>query len=214
MVTRKPKIEITGFKARHYDRLLDLASAGYYRRFLRRVLDDLAIQPGERILDLGAGTGRLAAQMARRTGPAGRVVGVEIGPEMKDRFRRRAALLPNLALVERRIDAPLDLGETFDRILISFVMHGLEQHQRILVIQNASELLAEDGCLCILDWNERDLAAFNPLVRQIFQRFECEQARDFIARDWRTILADYRFADFRAWYYMRGYIRLLTGQKY
>mgnify|MGYP000871481113 FL=1 len=214
MVTRKPKIELTGFAARHYDRLLDLACAGYYCRFLQRVMDDLAIRPGERILDLGAGTGRLAALMARRTGPAGRIVGVEIGPEMQDRFRRRAAKFPNLELLDRRIEGPLDLAGRFDRVLISFVLHGLEQYQRILVIQNAGEFLAEDSCLCILDWNERDLATFNPLARQLFQRFECEPARDFIARDWRTILADYRFADFRAWYYMRGYIRLLTGLKY
>jgi demethylmenaquinone methyltransferase/2-methoxy-6-polyprenyl-1,4-benzoquinol methylase len=214
MATQKPRIELTGFKARHYDGLLDMASAWRYGHFLRRVLDDLAIEPGERILDLGAGTGRIAALMAERTGPAGRVVGVEIGPEMRARFRRRAARIPNLELVDRRIEHPLDLGARFDRVLVSFVLHGLEQHQRILVVQNAAESLAEDGRLCILDWNERDLAAFHPLARALFKRFECAQARDFIARDWRTILSDYRFDRFQAWYYMRGYFRLLTGQKF
>jgi hypothetical protein len=50
------KVEITGFEARHYDALMDLVTAGTYRRFLRCVVCDMAIQPREAILDLASAT--------------------------------------------------------------------------------------------------------------------------------------------------------------
>ena len=212
--SQRPRIELTGFEARHYDSLLNGLTLGYYPFFLRRVYRDLDIQPGEKILDFGAGTGRMAQAMARKAGPAGRVTGLEIGPEMQARFRRRAARQPNLGLLARRIEEPLTLEEPADRILISFVLHGFEQHQRILIIQNAWENLQPDGQLCILDWNEFELGAKPRWFQKLFQRVECEAAQDFIVREWPTILAGYRFTGFQTREYLRGYVRLIRCRKF
>jgi arsenite methyltransferase len=56
------------------------------------------VRPGQTVLDIGSGAGfdsLLAAQMA---GPAGRVVGVDMTPEMREKARANAALmgLPNV----------------------------------------------------------------------------------------------------------------------
>jgi demethylmenaquinone methyltransferase/2-methoxy-6-polyprenyl-1,4-benzoquinol methylase len=211
--SQRPRIELTGFEARHYDLLLNGLTLGYYPFLLRRVYRDLEIQPGERILDFGAGTGRMALAMARRAGPAGRVTGLEIGPEMQAQFRRRAARQPNLGLLGKRIEEPLGLEEPGDRVLLSFVLHGFGQHQRILIIQNAWENLQPEGQLCILDWNEFDLAAKPRWFQALFRRVECEAAQDFIARDWTAILADYRFAGFQTREYFRGHFRLIRCRK-
>src|SRR5688572_28348231 len=40
------------------------------------------LRPGDRALDLGTGTGAVAAQAALAVGPSGRVVAVDISPEM------------------------------------------------------------------------------------------------------------------------------------
>ncbi len=212
--SQRPRIELTGFEARHYDLLLDGLTLGYYPLFLRRVFRDLGVQPGEKILDFGAGTGRMAQAMARLTGPSGRVTGLEIGPEMQAQIRRRAARQSNLGLLGQRIEEPLALEEPADRVLISFVLHGFEQHQRILIIQNAWENLQPDGQLCILDWNEFDLAAKPRWFRALFRRVECVAAQDFIAREWTTILAGYRFTGFQTREYLRGYVRLIRCRKY
>jgi arsenite methyltransferase len=50
-------------------------------------------QPGERVVDLGSGGGMDSLLAALWVGPEGRVVGVDMTPEMLDRSRRVAASL-------------------------------------------------------------------------------------------------------------------------
>jgi ubiquinone/menaquinone biosynthesis C-methylase UbiE len=50
----------------------------------------LDLKPGETVLDLGSGGGIDCFLAAKRVGPAGRVIGVDMTPEMLDRARRNA----------------------------------------------------------------------------------------------------------------------------
>ena len=49
----------------------------------------IAIQEGERVLDIGSGPGYLAAAVADQTGPTGKVIGVDISQQMVDRASQR-----------------------------------------------------------------------------------------------------------------------------
>src|SRR5262245_34986478 len=57
---------------------------------------------GENVLDLGTGTGAIAARAAPLVGAGGQVVGVDISPEMLDLARERMAVhgLNNVVLRE------------------------------------------------------------------------------------------------------------------
>jgi arsenite methyltransferase len=57
----------------------------------RATLRALALQPGERILDIGSGPGLLVAEMAEVVGRSGRVIGLEISDSMLALGRRRCA---------------------------------------------------------------------------------------------------------------------------
>ena len=61
----------------------------------------LDLRPGEVVLDLGSGAGMDAFLAARQVGPGGRVIGVDMTPEMLERARGAAARL-GLAHVEFR----------------------------------------------------------------------------------------------------------------
>jgi SAM-dependent methyltransferase len=50
-----------------------------------------AVQPGETVLDLGSGAGVDCFLAARETGPAGRVIGVDMTPSMLEKARANAA---------------------------------------------------------------------------------------------------------------------------
>jgi arsenite methyltransferase len=52
-------------------------------------LDALALQAGERVVDVGSGPGLLAAEMATQVGPAGRVVGLDLSDPMLALSRQR-----------------------------------------------------------------------------------------------------------------------------
>ena len=58
---------------------------------VERLLELADVQPGERLLDLGCGTGNLAFEAIRRVGNDGRVAGVDLAEGMVAFARRKAA---------------------------------------------------------------------------------------------------------------------------
>lgn len=60
-------------------------------RIADAVLDRARLAPGEKVVDLGAGTGFLSFRAARRVGPAGRVTAVDSDPGCLAALRRRSA---------------------------------------------------------------------------------------------------------------------------
>src|SRR5579883_2360045 len=61
------------------------------------VVQQLGLQPGMHVADIGAGTGYFAIPMARAVSPGGRVFAVDVQPEMLDLLRAR--LEPSLPVV-------------------------------------------------------------------------------------------------------------------
>jgi len=70
--------------------------------FGRKVVDVLAPRPGERLLDIGCGSGGSTLELARLVGPGGQVLGVDVSAPMLGLARRRAAEagLDNVRFVE------------------------------------------------------------------------------------------------------------------
>jgi len=52
-------------------------------------LDQLALAPGERVLEIGYGTGHCLVQMAEAVGPEGKVFGIDLSEGMRARARER-----------------------------------------------------------------------------------------------------------------------------
>ena len=64
----------------------------------------LAPGPGERLIDIGCGCGHTSLELARRVGPEGAVVGVDISHPMLEVARRRAGARPDLTARFREAD--------------------------------------------------------------------------------------------------------------
>jgi SAM-dependent methyltransferase len=84
-----------------------------------------SIQPGETVLDLGSGAGFDAFLAASRVGPTGRVIGVDLTPEMIERARVNAAA-GGFANVEFRLgdieSLPVD-GASVDLVISNCVLN-------------------------------------------------------------------------------------------
>ena len=91
-------------------------------RTVRRMLALLDVRPGQRVLDVGSGSGWSTALLAALVGPSGEVVGVELLPELVE--MGRANLRP-FQLDHARVQPaePGVLGcpaqAPFDRVLVS-----------------------------------------------------------------------------------------------
>lgn len=94
---------------------------------VRNMLRLLDPQPGDRVLDVGSGSGWTAALLAHLVGPDGEVVGVEVVPELVEFARRNLKAQHVSARVEQAVEGVLGLpGEApFDRILVSAGAHTL-----------------------------------------------------------------------------------------
>jgi len=54
----KSKVEISKFTAKYYDILMDIITFGGYSLFIQKAIQLMSIKSNDRIIDLGAGTGR------------------------------------------------------------------------------------------------------------------------------------------------------------
>lgn len=82
------------------------------------------LQSGERVLDLGSGAGTDALVAAQMVGEAGRVVGVDMTPEMlaKARGAAREVGIPNAEFLEGEIETLPFADETFDVVISNGVI--------------------------------------------------------------------------------------------
>jgi protein-L-isoaspartate(D-aspartate) O-methyltransferase len=91
-------------------------------RTVAAMLRLLDVLPGQRVLDVGAGSGWTTALLAELTGPTGEVVGVELVPELAELGAANLATVGrSWASIEPAADGVLgDPGRApYDRILVS-----------------------------------------------------------------------------------------------
>lgn len=154
------------------------------------VLDALKPRPGERIADLGAGPGMLAASLAAAVGPEGCVRGVDISQSMIDLARRRGAPWPWIELEVGSVTSlPYADGE-FDAAVsvqvceyVEDVTTALAELRRVLRAGGRALILDTDWDTLI--WNTHDL----PRLRRIMAVFEGHCPHPRLARRLSTLLA-------------------------
>jgi demethylmenaquinone methyltransferase/2-methoxy-6-polyprenyl-1,4-benzoquinol methylase len=206
-------VELSPFTAKNYDQVLNIASFGLYRGFIHQAIKSMDIKPNDKILDLGCGTGRNACIMAKYLGNDGKIIGMDVSPIMEQQFNKKCAQYPNIQFIKQRIDLPFLSAEQFDKIFISFVIHGFPHEVRQTVLKNVFAHLKPGGTFSMLDFAEFDLNAMPVLYRFVFKKVECKYAFDFIERDWKQILNGYQFTGFEEIFFLKKYVRLLKAKK-
>lgn len=142
-----------------------------YERVLNAVVHQAEAQPGMHVLDLGVGTGNLAARFA--------ALGCELwctdfSTEMLARAR---AKLPAARCFQHDLRQPFppELNRRFDRIVSAYVFHHFELPEKVdLVAQLARERLVPGGRLVIADIAFPTAADRDSLRRALGDQWEDE----------------------------------------
>jgi demethylmenaquinone methyltransferase / 2-methoxy-6-polyprenyl-1,4-benzoquinol methylase len=111
-----------------YDRLNTLMTLGADARWRRQAVEATGLVSGAAVIDVACGTGKLAAALAERVGPFGRVLAIDLSPGM---IAHGAQTNFDLVQLEFRIGNALALpaedGE-FDAATIAFGLRNLADY--------------------------------------------------------------------------------------
>jgi SAM-dependent methyltransferase len=175
-----------------------------YQPIARAVLDKAGLAAGDRVLDVGCGAGAATFEAARRLGPDGRCVGVDISPALLDLARRRATEAGEARVAFVQADAQVHGFETpFDAVVSRFGVMFFPDP--VAAFANLRRAIKAGGRLTFAAWRGPQdnaislvpLDAAAPLLPAV-PRFEADAPGRFGFADpdrMRTILADSGWGD-------------------
>jgi len=146
----------------NYDRMsrwYDLF-AGSEKKFTETGLQILGVQTGERVLEIGFGTGYSLARMAQQTGESGLVVGLELSPGMIEVTRKRIqAKAP-----ERSVGIIQGDGTTlpfspnsFEAVFLSFTLELFSDVEIPVVLEECHRVLKREGRLGVVSLLKKEV---------------------------------------------------------
>lgn len=118
-----------------------------FGQWTERMLDAAAVGPGDRVIDVGCGTGSLAQAAAERVGSTGEVVGLDLNQGMLAVAGRRSA--PVVWQQGAAEDIPFP-DERFDKVVSQFVWMFLADP--LAAAQEAARVLVPGGTIAVATW--------------------------------------------------------------
>jgi len=141
-----PKLDVEAFNERFEGEAREIFAER------ARILEALEIEPGERVADVGAGTGLFTIPMAQATGAEGKVYAVDIAPPFLEQIQQRADA-QRLAQVETvlcREDSVTLPSNSIDLAFICDTYHHFEYPRSTLT--SIFRALTPGGRLVIVDF--------------------------------------------------------------
>lgn len=145
-----------------YDPVVKLLGGDAARRVL---LDQAALRPNHRVLDIGCGTGTLVV-LIKRLHPDVDVVGLDPDPKALARGRRKAQRASARVQFDQGFADELPYRDaSFDRVFSSLMFHHLGRDEKEATLREVRLVLRPGGILSLLDFAGPEAGADGFLAR-------------------------------------------------
>ncbi|MCK8815902.1 demethylmenaquinone methyltransferase [Natroniella sulfidigena] len=151
--------------SKNYDWMNSIMSLGLHKKWRKKAIEELGIQPGDRVLDLCCGTCDWTISLAQTVGSKGQAVGLDFSKEMlkvgQEKIEERG-LTEQVELVEGdALDLPFGEDE-FDYVTIGF---GLRNVRDIWgAFSEMKRVVKDDGAIASLELSKPP----NQLYRKLY----------------------------------------------
>lgn len=132
----------------------DAVGVPWFTPIARGLVEQLAVRPGERVLDVGCGRGAALVPLAEAAGPEGSVLGIDLAPRMVERTAADVAALPQVEVRVADATAPGLPPASFDVVAASLVLFFLPDPGAALGTWR--ELLVPGGRLGVTTFGAQD----------------------------------------------------------
>jgi len=150
--------------ASRYDLLTSLLGLGVNRPNSRMVIELANVKPGDKVLDVGCGTGSLSLTAQSYAGPTGKVYGIDAAPEMIEVAKKKASRSGLGVEFEVGLIEELAFPDaTFDVVISRLAMHHLPDDLKRRGLAEVLRVLNPGGKFLIADFNPPS----NPVLNHI-----------------------------------------------
>ena len=151
-----------------YDILMKGILLGKDEKLREWIVDFAGIQPGEKVLDVGCGTGSLAITAKLKTGPSAEIYGIDAANEMIERAQKKAAKAGvEIGFKPGLVESIAFKDNTFDVVLSSLMVHHLPGDLKTKAFAEIYRVLKPGGRLLIIDFEPPK----NPVIIFILSLF-------------------------------------------
>jgi len=157
MISRKQTRQNYDRMSRWYDLF-----AGSEKKFTKTGLQILGVKAGERVLEVGFGTGHSLTTLVQGAGNSGLVAGVELSPGMIAVARKRMHTeRPKRSAQLMQGDGTLlpFVHNSFDAVFLSFTLELFSDDEIQVVLDECHRVLKREGRLGVVSLAKRDVLA-------------------------------------------------------
>lgn len=139
--------------------------------FKRRLIEQAQIRSGQRVLDLGCGTGTLTI-MVKQAHPDSEVIGLDGDPQILDIARYKAIQTGSPITFDEGMADQLPYPDaSFDRVLSSMVFHHLSTQDKERALTEIYRVLKPDGQFHLADFGVPH-SFYAKIIGWLIRRFE------------------------------------------